>query len=129
MTSKLLALIQEIEDTYEKSYERVNVLDFKQQDILHELENGKFNACKGYQYAKELKEIRNERRELKNQNLLLKPLYDYLNTSAPFKAGLRKVMSEIDKTENKMSNEYVPRVDKNEKLTTMGETMKKAGFK
>jgi Mg2+ and Co2+ transporter CorA len=51
--------------------------DMQQQDLLHRLEFDTFNASEGYQLAKKLQEVRRLRRELKNDQELLKPLRDF----------------------------------------------------
>lgn len=51
---------------------RLLTVDGKEQDILHFIEFGKMNARDGYKLAKALKDIRKERRDLKNRFAELK---------------------------------------------------------
>lgn len=61
-------------DTLNKFEDRKNLLvnslselDLEQQDLLHYIENEKFNAVDGYKLSKKIKEIRTERRKVKNE--------------------------------------------------------------
>lgn len=63
---------------YEGNLSRISELESAQQDILHKIElSDKMNACHGYDMYQKLFEIRSERRDCKDENDLLKPLYQY----------------------------------------------------
>lgn len=47
--------------------EQLSIMDSKEQDVLHFIEFGKINARDGYKLAKALKDIRKERRQIKNK--------------------------------------------------------------
>lgn len=63
----MLNFFQEIDKEIKESYEKLSILDLKQQDILHYIEATTLNAS-GYSKAgKLLKQVRTERREIKNE--------------------------------------------------------------
>lgn len=41
--------------------------DRREQDLLHEVEDSKYNVCEGYKYYKRLQDLRKERRKVKNE--------------------------------------------------------------
>lgn len=41
--------------------------DRREQDLLHEVEDSKYNVCEGYKYYKRLQNLRKERRKVKNE--------------------------------------------------------------
>lgn len=62
----MLNFFQEIDKETKESYEKLSILDLKQQDILHYIEATTLNAS-GYSKAgKLLKQVRTERRDLDN---------------------------------------------------------------
>ncbi len=108
--------LQDIQNFLENIYLEVeelkakqSELDKKEQDILHKIEFCSFSACEGYKLCSLLKEVRNEKRNVKN-NLdklnLLTPL-----TDKSFKNKVTKTISIIDKHNKKiLKRTYRPRV-------------------
>lgn len=63
----MLSFFQNTEKEVKQAYEELSILDLKQQDILHYIENNTLNAS-GYSKAgKLLKQVRTKRREVKNE--------------------------------------------------------------
>ncbi|MEH6941505.1 hypothetical protein [Bacillus sp. JJ722] len=77
------AAIQHVRDVYvnfprlyEKLQSDLKNLEMEQQDLLHLIEFKAFNASDGYKYSKDLQRVRNQRREIKNNIELLKPIME-----------------------------------------------------
>lgn len=65
----LTNITEELHSVYDKKSMYLDLLEMyerQQCDILHKIEDSKFNACEGYYYAKMIKDIRNKRRQVKN---------------------------------------------------------------
>lgn len=75
-TDQLLNIYNSIENDFKELNDKLSYIDIEQQKVLHELENNSFNAYMGYLLAKQLKEIRIERRKIKNE---LAPLINLKN--------------------------------------------------
>jgi hypothetical protein len=63
----LTPIYESVFKEYDRIYNKVNELDYATQDVLHTIENSKFDASTGYRLARKIKDIRNERRVLKNE--------------------------------------------------------------
>ena len=63
----MLNFFQEIDKEIKESYEKLSILDLKQQDILHYIEATTLNASGYSKVGKLLKQVRTERREIKNE--------------------------------------------------------------
>ena len=66
----MLNFFQEIDKETKESYEKLSILDLKQQDILHYIEATTLNASGYSKVGKLLKQVRTERREIKNEEEL-----------------------------------------------------------
>ncbi|GAB6172010.1 hypothetical protein JCM15765_14880 [Paradesulfitobacterium aromaticivorans] len=81
------------------------------QDLLHEIELTKFDACRGYQLCKQLQQVRQRRRKLKDQMEINSHLRDFIDCNKQLKISLFKVLSSMKKTEEYQSQRiYTPRV-------------------
>ncbi len=111
---ELKQLFNEISDEYNRLYLEIGKCDLKQQDLLHKIESSNFNAAQGYQLAKELKELREKRREVKNDFTIIEMIKkDFVNRyNQQLSKVLDSVMQKNDKldqlTENKV---YINRVN------------------
>ena len=63
---KIIKLAHEIESKQRMLNEILSNLDKQQEDILHTIECGKYNAVQGATMLKMLKKVRRDRREVKN---------------------------------------------------------------
>lgn len=111
---ELKQLFNEISDEYNRLYLEIGKCDLKQQDLLHKIESSNFNAAQGYKLAKEIKELREKRREVKNDFTIIEMIKkDFVNR---YNQQLSKVLdsvmqknSKLDKlTENKV---YINRIN------------------
>lgn len=72
--------IRDIPDIYKGNREELDKLEGETQDLLHLIEFNNLNASEGFKVYKELQKVRRRRRELKNQNELIEPLYKTLQS-------------------------------------------------
>jgi chromosome segregation ATPase len=95
-----LNALKEIEDDSSNLGKELSRLDVAEQDILHIIENLKFNASQGFVLAKKLKEIRESRREIKHRLEQAKEIRAVLDV---YKDRLKdrgiKAIEKIDKLE------------------------------
>lgn len=82
-----------------KAYENNKILiDLCEKEIIdleHVIELTAFNASRGYHLAKEIKDVRIRRRELKDQNELLNPLIEIISRMKSFQNDLNKAVGDI----------------------------------
>lgn len=69
--TKASELLNEVEDYGNTLAERLSILDSKEQDLLHFIENNNLSILWSYKMLKEIKGIRLERRKVKNDMELL----------------------------------------------------------
>jgi len=70
-SEQLLEIYSDIKHDFETLTNELSQVDLYEQDVLHMIENGKFNASDGYKFAKMIYDNRIKRREIKNE---LEPL-------------------------------------------------------
>mgnify|MGYP003300143216 CR=1 FL=1 len=68
---KATELLNEVEDYGATLFDKLSVLDSKEQDLLHYIENNKINVLWCYKMVREIKNIRLERRKVKNDMELM----------------------------------------------------------
>ena len=73
---KALAMLNTIENEEEKLYTKQSELDSKIQWWLHYLENNKLTTKQSYRITRELKQLRQERRIVKNNIDLLRSFHE-----------------------------------------------------
>lgn len=74
----ILRNIEYILTAYPANYNQIGELDKELCDIQHMIEFTPIDIQRGFRFAKQTKEARVKRRQLKDENELLKPLYDFL---------------------------------------------------
>ena len=72
----MLVFFQDIDKRLQKLREEQSVADIKQSDILHYIENHNLNASQSCKLIKQLKKVRKERREIKNEIDVVQSLKD-----------------------------------------------------
>ena len=108
-------LFNNINSEIERIKEEQQEIDHQETDVRHFIENEKFNASRGYYLAKQLKEIRNTRRDLKNEIEVLNTFKTQVIDMCSDK--LIKTSSTVKNKWNQLSNAkenkvYVPRSKK-----------------
>lgn len=64
-------ILNKFEDRKSILINNLSDLDLEEQDLLHYIETEKFNAVEGYKLSRKIKEIRLERRKVKNELALI----------------------------------------------------------
>ncbi|MCK9310339.1 MAG: hypothetical protein M0P99_08710 [Candidatus Cloacimonetes bacterium] len=101
-TEQLLNIYQSIENDFNILSNRLSQIDIEEQKVLHKIEESNFNAYQGYLFAKELKEVRAERRRIKNEVLpLMKLRNDFIQNNTK---QLESTHTSIIKQENNAIN-------------------------
>lgn len=93
-------------DEYNNSLtDNLSELDCKQQDLLHYIENNKINVLWCYRMIKEIKQIRQKRRKVKNDMELLSKYNEQKNKMIS-KENRQFLLAEIYKKEKMLSKNY-----------------------
>lgn len=106
---EIVAKLNELDDYNSSLNQKLNVLDEKTQDILHYIENNKISAFGCYRIIKELKQIRVERRKVK-QDIELARTYDEQKNKLSSKNNRQFLIQEICKKEKQLQTTYKNRV-------------------
>lgn len=103
---EILRCIDYITKTYPENYDRIGELDKELCDIQHIIEFTPLDIQRGFRLAKQTQEVRKERRVLKNENEVLKPLYDFFNQGSrqAFKNALIVATSKAKSREKMLSD-------------------------
>jgi len=64
-TEQLIEIFDKVKNDIEKHTDELTRLQLLEQDFLHAIENKNFNVAEGYKLAKEIKNVRNDRRNVK----------------------------------------------------------------
>lgn len=91
-------------------------------DLLHEIEFTKFDAYRGYKLCKEIQDVRQRRRKIKEKMEILRGLKDFETNNKNMKINLYKVLTNMEKIkENQGNRMYTPRVRTDLKVAERGE--------
>lgn len=103
--------VRDIPDRYKNNLSTLDSIQNEIQDLMHVMEFTNFNASDGYRLAKDLKDARVKRRELKNENEVMEPLVTAVKKFRNNLQELDKVIGEIRKIKNlQQSRSYKCRV-------------------
>lgn len=83
----------------------LNILDEKTQDLLHYIENNKISTFHCYRIIKELKEIRQRRRKVK-QDIELSKKYQEQKNRLASSEHRQFLLTELHKKEKQLQTEY-----------------------
>lgn len=112
-------ILNSVPELWKQTCEDMKHADLETSDILHELELGDFNKKKGYELACEIKEIRQRRRVVKEDQSAFAYLKDFCEKNSTFAKRLEEVVSLMEKEINARSKRiYTPkiRIDKMEPI-------------
>lgn len=98
-------LLDEIDNYQESLTKKLSETDQKIQDLLHYIEYNKINVLWSYKYIVELKRLRMERRQIKNDMYILGKYSEHKNKLIS-PSNRRFLMSEIYKTEKQLKTPY-----------------------
>ena len=92
--------IQGMLNRFEGNRARIFEIEAELNDLEHYMEIGNYkNVPEGYKLYRKLAELRRERRACKNENDLLKPIYDYFHATDVL-PKLTNVQGEVSKVKN-----------------------------
>ena len=93
-------------DDYDKSLlTELSVLDSKEQDLLHFIENNRINILWCYNFLKHLKALRIKRRKVKNDRELLSKFND-IKTKITSRDNRQFILAELHKKEKALDTTY-----------------------
>lgn len=116
--------IQNVINTYEYNIHRIEELNKLSTDLTHEIEWSNCSASEGYKLYKEYQNVLRERRECKNENDSLRPLYNFLEPKKKILDQLSQCIGECRKNDEVIGRrQYRPRV-KNEIRSRVNKVMK-----
>ena len=102
---EVISKLNEI-DSYNSSLpQQLSIIDKKQQDILHLIESQKISAFEAYRIIKELRQVRIERRKIKNDMELLR-VYDENKNKLSSNENRQFLLHEVCKKEKNLITEY-----------------------
>jgi L-ribulose-5-phosphate 3-epimerase UlaE len=114
-----LELLNWIDNDWAVIFDQIGNADKETQDLLHEIELSHFNAFEGFKLSKEIQNVRQWRRQLKNLQEVLEPFNDFCNANKNLRVNLFKVMNQmVKRQENQEHKTYTPRVRTDLKIAT-----------
>ena len=104
-------ILNSVPELWKQTCEDIKHADLETSDILHELELGEFDKKKGYKLASEIKEIRQRRRVVKEDQSAFAYLKDFCEKNGTFAKRLDEVVTlmqrEIDARSRRI---YTPKI-------------------
>lgn len=109
--SSFLEFLKECDRQYDAQYEFVGIKDKESQDLLHKLELQPLTYHQTARLASELRQVREDRREAKDQVAVLTPVMEYYRSNTTAIKTLERMLGEVRKAEKSLENRiYIPRV-------------------
>lgn len=129
-TTTIITIFQEVVKSYEAAIETVKSAEEELNDIYHEAEFAQpKDMYNGYLIYKDIRDIRNKRRQAKERIELLKDFYEFIKSQQGMsvKSTIQKIQGNSVKIKNSQdSRTYSPRVRNN--LTIEGKTNNNKSF-
>ena len=109
----IIDIFKDVVNNYERNLEIIKQTEGELLDLEHEIELSEpKNARDGYKIYKELRDVRIRSRQAKNENELLKEMYEYITSQSgqEFKSRMQKIQGHSINVCNKQDNRvYSPR--------------------
>lgn len=108
----ILQGIEYIVTQYERNHDRIDKLEKRQVDLYHEIEFTPLDIQRGYKLAKQLQDIRKERRKAKDENEIMHHMYNFLTNglSRQFALNMTSSLARARKREQELPlRGYYPR--------------------
>lgn len=110
-TRSFLETLNTVEKEWGNWIDELKLCDMETQDLLHEIELTKFEVQRGYRLCKQLQEVRQRRRLLKEKMELLRSVKEFVDSNKQLKISLFKTLTCMERTEeNRGQRMYTPRV-------------------
>lgn len=121
-TKTFLETLNIVEKDWGSWHDDLKKCELEIMDLLHEIEFTKVNAYQGYLLCKEIQEVRQRRRKLKEKMEILKGLKEFEDSNRNLKINLYKVLANMEKIEESQGHRmYTPRVRTDISLAERGE--------
>ena len=105
-TKEVIDLLDQIEEYGHSLMPKLSELDSKEQDILHYIEANKINMLTCYNIVKKIKEIRMERRKVKNDRELMDKWHDMKTKLISNSNNRQFVLQELYKKDKSLQTTY-----------------------
>lgn len=107
----MLSVFDWVVGVYEQNAETIRVAEGETQDLLHEIELAPARAAhQGYRFYRELKDIRERRRQAKDENEVLEEFYQLAKAQTDLRKRLQQIMGNAVRISEKLERRnYVPR--------------------
>ena len=112
---QIIIKLNQIDNYNDSLSQKLSVVDEKQQDILHLIENNKIGAFGAYRLLKELREVRQERRIIKNDIETLHSFNDQKNRLLT-RENRAALLQSLSNREKRLNCEYTNRQYKDGEL-------------
>ena len=123
-SSTIITIYQDVIKTYENNQKTIKEIEEELNDVNHEIElSAPKDMYKGYLMYKTVRELRQHRRQCKDENALLKDMYEFLKgqQGQQFKSKIQQIQGGSSKVyESQERRTYVPR--QRSDLTITGQT-------
>jgi hypothetical protein len=107
--NNFIQILDGVTEEYDRLYKVVHDTDLETCDLLHKIELSNFNAAEGYYLSKQLQEVRQKRRDAKDELETLTLVNDYVKGK---KTALANLKLQINNKLNTMEKrQYNPRTD------------------
>ena len=103
--TEAMDILNEVDEYGKTLTNQLSVLDSKEQDLLHYIENNRINMLWCYFMVREIKSIRMERRKVKNDMELLTRFNDLKNRLAS-QENRRMIVAELHKKMKQLNTTY-----------------------
>ena len=105
-TKEVIDLLDQIEEYGHSLMPKLSELDSKEQDILHYIEANKINMLTCYNIVKKIKDIRVERRKVKNDRELMDKWHDMKTKLISNSNNRQFVLQELYKKDKSLQTTY-----------------------
>lgn len=103
---EIVAKLDRIDDYNNSLGDKLSVVDSKIQDLLHYIENNKINMLWCYKYVRELKSIREKRRNIKNDMERITKFKEHKTKLVSTIDNRKLMLAELNKREKQLNCPY-----------------------
>ena len=103
---EVIAILNGIDEYGSTLVNKLSELDSKEQDLLHYIENNKISIFWCYRMIKEIKNVREERRKVKNDMELFSKFTDVKNKLISGKENRNMMLADLYKKEKQLQTVY-----------------------
>lgn len=112
VVDRLISIFASVPEIYEENDREVERRDYEHSDLTHVVELTSFGGVQGFKLAKQIQENRQKRREAKDQNFIMRPLYEFIKRNPSLLTQLQKVHADtVKQIKANRERRYHPRSD------------------